>query len=339
MRLIGRYFAVRSSAGMPVEIEILPDARVWLFGLGMPQSHALADLEISERLGEIPRQLRFPDGALCEVADNDALDLALDLAAYQAAEGWIHRLERRWNWALAGVVGVATATALALIFGIPALAGVVATAIPPNLDQQLGEHALTTLDGWILQPSTLPEADQANMRALFREVTADVPGDRQFRLELRASRKLGANALALPSAIVIVTDDLVLLADDDNELRAVMAHEVGHVVHRHTLRMLLQQSVTALFSLALLGDISATSSMVAALPGMLVAAKHSRKFESEADDFAYSWLDHHGISRRYFAAILANLRAQEQDNGGQFNYLSSHPRTDERIAKSDDPGN
>ena len=338
MRLVGRYFDGRSSAGTPVEIEILPDASVWLFGLGMPQSHRLADLSIAPRLAGIPRQLRFADGALCEVVDNDALDRVLDLAGHQAAEGWIHRLERGWGWALAGVAGVATAVALAVIFGIPALARVAAAAIPPELDRKIGEQALTTLDGWILKPSTLADEEQANMRGLFREVTADVPGDWKFRLELRASRQLGANALALPSGIVIVTDDMESLVDNDNELRAVMAHEVGHVVHRHTLRMLLQQSATALFSLALLGDISATSSMVAALPGMLVAAKHSRQFESEADDFAYAWLDRHGISRRYFAAILARLKAEEESKGGQFTYLSSHPRTEERIAKGD-PGN
>ncbi len=61
-------------------------------------------------------------------------------------------------------------------------------------------------------------------------------------VEFRASPIIGANAFALPGGIVIVTDQLMQLAEHDDEILAVLAHEIGHVKHRHVLRGLPQDS-------------------------------------------------------------------------------------------------
>jgi predicted Zn-dependent protease len=333
MRLPARHYDGTRSSATAVEIEIGPDGCLWLFGTGLPRCHPLGDVVVSPRLGNVPRELRLPDGALCEVADNDALDAALAALGHVDGQDWIHRLERHWGWALAGVAGVALALAAAFFIGVPALARVTAAAIPPDVDRALGEQALEALDGWVLQPTQLGPEGQAQWREEFGKITADVPGNWNFRLEFRASQQLGANALALPSGIVIVTDDMLRMADSDNEIIAVMAHEVGHVVHRHTVRMLLQQSVTGLLALVVVGDISSMSTLVAALPATLITARHSRDFESEADDFAYAWLDQHHVPRRYFATILERLEAESAARGDRFTYFSSHPATADRVTK------
>ena len=88
-----------------------------------------------------------------------------------------------------------------------------------------------------------------------------------------------------------MTDELVELAEEENEIVAVLAHEVGHVRGRHSLRLLLQDSVAALLLVGILGDVSTASLIVASVPSVLVEAKHSREIEAEADDFADAWLD------------------------------------------------
>jgi Zn-dependent protease with chaperone function len=127
-----------------------------------------------------------------------------------------------------------------------------------------------------------------------------------------------------------MTDELVELSQSDDELAAVLAHEVGHVVHRHSLRMLLQNSATSILMVAIVGDISSASVLVASVPTVLVQARHSRQFEEEADDYAYAWLDRAGISRRTFGAILERL---EEKYGGQDipSWISSHPPTAQRV--------
>ena len=143
---------------------------------------------------------------------------------------------------------------------------------------------------------------------------------------------MGANAFALPSGIVVMTDELVDLAQADEELQVVLAHEIGHVVHRHSLRMLLQNSATSLLIIGLTGDVSSASVLVAGVPTALVQAKHSRQFENEADDYAYAWMDRNGVPHRYFTDMLERLEKKYGGAGsGALSWLSSHPSTAERI--------
>ena len=141
---------------------------------------------------------------------------------------------------------------------------------------------------------------------------------------------IGANALALPSGTIIVTDDLVTLARDDREIFGVLAHEAGHVDHRHGLRNILQNSIVGLVVAWFIGDVS---SIAAAAPTALLEASYSRELEREADMYAVEVLRTNGIPVRHFAEILRRL---DVDSGGSeisraFDYLSSHPATSERL--------
>ncbi len=69
------------------------------------------------------------------------------------------------------------------------------------------------------------------------------------------------------------------LADRDEELQAVFAHELGHAYYRHSLRSWLQNSATALLTAAVLGDITSISANVAALPTLLLENHFSHAFE------------------------------------------------------------
>ena len=50
-----------------------------------------------------------------------------------------------------------------------------------------------------------------------------------YQLEFRHGGYIDANAFALPSGIIVMTDELVELAKSDDELISVLAHEIGHV--------------------------------------------------------------------------------------------------------------
>jgi predicted Zn-dependent protease len=202
--------------------------------------------------------------------------------------------------------------------------------VPQETDERIGAVALEELDDHIFEPSTLPEARQQQLQALFARMTADVGGGWDFRLELRRSEAIGANAFALPGGVVIVTDELVDLTANDQEIQAVLAHEIGHVLGRHSLRMLLQNSLSALVTLALLGDVSGAAAAVAAVPAVMVQAKHSRQFETEADQYAVAWLERQGLDRRLLRDLLERLEKAAGTEGADFGFLSTHPQTEER---------
>jgi Zn-dependent protease with chaperone function len=326
----GHFFDGRSSARHDVEVQIGIDALVRVIGAGPPRDYSLAEVEISERIGNTPRVLRFPDGGACEIADNDAVDAALEQLNATGAQHHVHRFESRWRYALAAGIAIVLIVWGGIQFGIPAAARHVAMALPASTDHALGRESLELLDRTLFEPTQLSSERQAVIRSRFADITRDLADGHHYRLEFRRGGSMGPNAFALPSGIVVMTDELVALAGSDEELSAVLAHEVGHVVHRHSLRMLLQNSATSLLILALVGDVSSASVLVASVPTVLVQAKHSRQFEVEADDYAYAWLDRAGIPRRHFGAILERLEREYGDKDVP-SWISTHPPTPQRV--------
>jgi len=152
-----------------------------------------------------------------------------------------------------------------------------------------------------------------------------------YRIILRSSKQMGANALALPGGIIIVTDDLIKLAENDEQIFAVLAHEMGHVEYQHGLRSMLQNSLTALFMAGVLGDISSVTSLAATIPTMLVESRYSREFELEADQYAKHFLQIQNIELDQFIRILSLLEIN-RNMDDEFDYLSSHPAMDKRVS-------
>jgi len=117
----------------------------------------------------------------------------------------------------------------------------------------------------------------------------------------------------------------------------VLAHEIGHVVYRHGMRSIVQDSLLGFAILAITGDISGSSELFVGLPVLLTELAYSREFEREADQYALTYMQDHAIELKHFANLM---RRVEQSSGGDAengkkkwtNYLSTHPMTEERLA-------
>ncbi len=332
IRTSAAYYDGRSSTRREVELEFNEEGTVQIRGEDLDRCFDYPQLRISSRLGSTPRYVYLPDGARLEVADNDAVDSAIDQLGGYEGNRFLHWLESRYITALA-----ALALCLGVVFGvieyaIPALARQVAFSLPPGVESKLGREGLEALDRGLFRPSTLAPSTQSRLRDLFQRLAQAEVMSPKPRLELRSSARIGANAFALPSGIVLMTDDLVKLSQNDQELLAVMAHEIGHLNHRHILRQVLQNSMTALLVAGLLGDLSSIAGLSATLPTFLVQQKYSREFELEADEFAAQMLRDRGIPSAHLANILKRMtESGGAANGGLLDYLSSHPATAERV--------
>lgn len=289
--------------------------------------YRLEDVSVSNQLGNQPARVTLPDGASIEIASPD--EFYAVLAESQGGGQWLHKWESRWLFVVAALlitVGLAVAT---YIWGIPAAAKVVAFQLPRDIDRTIGAEGLALLDQHVFESSVLDSDRQTELELVFAGVVATVGEGDGYSLEFRAAESMGANALALPSGIVVITDDLVQLADNDDELAAVLAHEIGHVRNRHALRALLQNSVVAGSVLLVTGDISAASSLAAAVPTLLSRANYSREFELEADGVAREYLLASNIPLSRFGDII--LRMDERDAGTAVSdLLSTHPAAIDR---------
>ena len=324
----GRYYDGKTSRGLESTVTVYRSGEVRISALpGI--SLRFKSLDIAARIGDTPRWIEFPDGARFETADNDRIDAALARFDAQRGGRLLHFLETRWRYVLASVALVIVASWAFVQYGIPALAKSAAYALPAATNAAIGRGTLRLLDKGTLSPSKLDAATRRHLTRVFAAMTESHPGGMHFRLVFRAGNAFGANAMALPSGTVIITDEMVRLAHSDDELRAVLAHEIGHVVYRHGLRRAIQDSTVALAVMLLVGDVSATSSLIAALPALLVETHYSRAFEREADAYALGYLRTRRINPAVFSAILRRL--QRQRGGTIAPYLSTHPSTDERV--------
>ena len=125
MQLSGRYFDGRSSAALPAELELLTSGMLRLSAGGAARCATLAELKVSDRIGNMQRRIHFADGASCELADNDAVDAWIAGAGRRPGLHDVYWLERRWPYALGALVLLAVFSWLFAIYGMPLLAKVV----------------------------------------------------------------------------------------------------------------------------------------------------------------------------------------------------------------------
>jgi Zn-dependent protease with chaperone function len=327
-RFAGRYFDGRSSRALEVEVWI-DGASLRLRGEGVDRVAMLEALDVSSRLAGTPRQLRFPDGASVELPDGDALADALAPAGRDRGR-LLAALERHTGVALLALVASVAALAWAVRAGVPALARVVAERLPESVEEKLGAHTLSAIDGQWFAPSELDAATRARLAERFAALGAALALERTPALEHRRGDELGANAFALPGGTIVVTDELVALAGDEDEVAAVLAHELGHVRHRHALRSALQNVGVGVLIAGALGDFASISAVSGSLPVLLTELHYSRSFEREADASAAETLDAVGIPRERLARMLERLAESHGGDAAWAAYLSTHPATAER---------
>ncbi len=292
------------------------------------QSHKV---RISTRVANTPRNFYFPDGSKCESLENDKIDEFIAARRGTASGRWLHLLESSWHYVVIIAVLTIVIVGAFIRVGIPALAERVAHEIPSSMDVELSEQVLATLDATVFEPSMIEVPRREQLNSLLIEITEAVGGEHHYQLEFRRSDRIGANAFALPSGIIVITDELLEIAEDDRELIAVFAHEVGHVVNRHVLRRVIQSSVVTLLIGTLTGDVVSVSTLAATIPAALLEAKYSREFESEADRLAIQYLAQKNISTQHFVAILMRLDQSHSGEKRVTGFLDTHPASSERI--------
>ena len=325
------YFDGRTAQQRAVHLEI--DGRSLLVvGDSIERHDALASLHVEPRLGRTPRVLRFADGAHCEVRDHDGFEALLRDAVQTG--GWMHRAETSRRVLALGIV-VILACGFALVrWGIPAGAQVVARTMPDSITQALSDHTMRMLDQHVLKPTQLPPERTADLTGRLEALRAPDGEQAVYRIEFRSAPGLGANAFALPDGTIVLLDDLVKLADDDEQIVAVVGHELGHVHYRHGLRLVAQNSAIGILAAWWFGDVS---TLLAAAPTALMQARYSREFESEADAYAAELMHVNGVEPVRLAQILRKLAAQQpgSDDDGFGGWLASHPALRERAQALD----
>lgn len=291
---------------------------------------------LSPRLANTPRHISFPSGKMLET--EDFANLAVVEKRFTATS-WLshlHSLESRKRYIALCLLLLIAFILGAWRFGIPFAAKFIAWKLPVSAYRLADKQTLAALDKTILAPSQLEPAVERRLRDHFAPII-DSHADWPLRILFRkGGQNIAANAFALPHGTIIFTDEMVALAHHDDELVTILAHEIGHVVKRHGMRTMIQDSLLAFLLFTIAGDAAGTSELFLGLPVLLTQMAYSREFEREADRYALTYLESNHIAPNHFANLLgriqAKLEAEKKDSGsGVLKYFSTHPDMDARI--------
>ncbi len=148
------------------------------------------------------------------------------------------------------------------------------------------------------------------------------------------------NAFAVPGGHVYINRGLIERAENLSEVAGVLAHEIGHVVHRHGIDQW-QRAQQAEMGLGLLYGIllgrapSGVEQAGIQLGGTAVFAGYSRDAEREADAVAIRYLMDSGIHPIGLVTMFEKLLAERQRNPGSVEqWFSTHPTSEERITNT-----
>lgn len=240
---------------------------------------------------------------------------------------------RLLKWAAMAIASVALITFVL----VPIMADQLARYLPPEGEKALGdttfEQIRHAMDHSGFDPVRICEAP-AGVAALEKMLTRLNPdADLPYPLQVNVLDHDLINAFALPGGRIVFFRGLIEAAETPEEVAAVLAHEIGHVVSRDPTRGALRSAGTIGVLGLLFGDF-AGGTVVLFLANHLINASYSQTAEAAADSYAHALLTEAGLSPAALGVMFMRLQEKHGEEAGLVAHFSAHPLLSERIAAS-----
>ena len=256
-------------------------------------------------------------------------DPALFRAIEERMPAELRRHSRRQTVTIVAL-GTAAAAAVAVAFwlGWAPLMDRVALAMPRSWEAMIGRPVAARMvpEGSVCawQPA------RAELGRLVERLARAADTEATFTVTVVESKVV--NAFAAPGGFIVLHSALLDKAAGPDEVAGVLAHEMAHVIERHTVRLLARQYGLSLVASALVGQSRLTDSLT-----LFQLFAYSREFEAEADARAIAMLKAAGLRAGGLAAFFQRHKKQSPDSG-ILAYFSTHPPTAERRALAERAG-
>ena len=254
---------------------------------------------------------------------------------------WIRRHKRALRLGCFASILIGILLIIGLVWGViwgafylkDYVAGKAAVWIPVPWEQKLGDVALAQIKAqtrFINDPSVLEPFNR-----LSAPLLSSIP-NRSYRFVLFVSDAREVNAFALPGGYLVFNRGLLEKARAPEEIQGVLAHEVAHVLKRHSLVQLAQNIGLEVAMQALLGNENPYLDYLVRNGSQLLSLKFTRDHERAADDLGWELLQNAQINPQGMVSFFAGLKSELDAKGkGGFGleaaFLSTHPTPQERI--------
>lgn len=324
----GRYFDGRTALAQPVRITIgtrgLQIAKTdrgtlwWDYGEVRQTQGAYAGEQV-----RLERGAPFPEALL--VDDGGFLAAIHAIAPERTAFHNPARRPLRLKLTLLAALCLPVLGAALYLWGIPAMAEALAGRVPISWEEQLGRSAV----GMLVSPEDRQKDPVCTdvLEGIGDRLLENVsPSGYRFRYVLKRDRSI--NAFAAPGGIVVVHTGLVSETGSAEELAGVLAHEMQHILKRHSTKALFRDCSLQVLIAAWTGDVGGLE-VALETAGTLGKLRFSRQAETEADLEGMKMLQAAGIAPDGMVAFFKSLEKMDLPEG--LTYLSTHPRSEDRI--------
>lgn len=237
---------------------------------------------------------------------------------------------RRWSpRSLGTLLFIALLLIGSLLLSIPTLASAIVPVIPLEIEEQVGEHLHRSIIKNFGGECSSTEAIflvQNFVESLLKN--SNVP--RKIKVTLVKNAKL--NAFAAPGGYIYVLRGIVSAASTGDEFAAIVAHELGHVTERHTLKSISQQVALKGVASYLGSGLEGIADASLLISTHLIGFAYSRNNERDADMLGVKYLHSSGVTSKGATSFFRRIRDRQGDpNSGIPGYLATHPSHTERI--------
>ena len=216
------------------------------------------------------------------------------------------------------------------LWGIPALAALVARHVPVSWEEHMGRGAVE-----YLAPQEIQCTDEARMKIINAMVTTlTTPLSKQpYTIRVSVVNNPIVNAFAAPGGYIVIFRGLLERTKTAEELAGVLAHELQHILLRHSTQAMLQEASTGILLAAVTGDASGAMAYGLETARTLGMLRYSRQKEEEADVEGMRMLLAAGINPEGMITFFEMLKKEEAQSPEFMNYLSTHPTIQDRTEK------
>ncbi len=324
----GSYNDGLTAARRPVEVHLMPEGlRILDAGGLLLETWPYESLQHrDEAFPNQPLQLKMPDGDARLTLDAELFEVLVEKAPQLD-----HRQSRMGStvarWVVLSVLAVAV-LGFTLWVALPSAARLIASVIPVPWEVALGDQVygqvgniFAKLEGKERAELCVVPEGQAVLDSLTGRLAEAARSDYDFRVVVFDLDM--PNAFALPGGRIVLMRGLLEFAESPDEVTGVLAHEMGHVIHRHGTEGIIKALGLAFFFGIMLGDVG--SGTVGLMGETLVESSFSREAESEADQDAIDILTNAGLATGGLVAFFERLQEQFGDLPAVLQLLSSHP--------------
>lgn len=237
----------------------------------------------------------------------------------------------KWSFIFLGLVVLPFFIYGLWTFAIPALSDKVAMQVPTSWEEKLGQKVFDVFFSGDL--TKLTDAQIQALDKIEERLLLDLP-DQPYDIRIHVDNRDVVNALALPGGHVVIFQGLINQTERPEELAGVLAHEIQHVLKRHSTKSILRSLASQMLLTLMVGDVNGVMNGTIGLAEELNGLKISRGMETEADIEGMKMMIGAGIDPIGMVTMFEKLAEEEKKMQNLIDgALGREPKTQEEKAK------